>query len=161
MTSTTVNKAIPYAQPGDARGAGANAMRDLAVRVDELLTAQDFTGTNLDALASAALANDVWTDVLTLTYTGPARRFLVSFGANVAVSGTQPNGYMRGLLDGTTPLPELRHSDNYSHLGMAVPIHLGSGAPFTTVTLQVKANDGSGLAGGARDNAYLYSASVG
>lgn len=168
MTNTTPNKAIPYAEASDARGAGAVAMQDLAERVDELLTAMDpiyLSGVRPESLA---LANNVWTpvdftafddgtithDADTFTYSGPARWFMLSFGGNVGANGSQPNAGLR-LVVGSSVVADLRHTDNYSHLGGAVPFRMGSGTGYELVELHALANDGSGASGGTIDTSWL------
>lgn len=169
---TTPNRAIPYPEPTDDLRNDAAATRLLAERVDALLTAMDPLHIAMSSGAAQALANNVWTDVsltwldgeltshtaTSVTYTGPPRWFIVSFGANIAVNGSQPNGYLRPLFDGS-PASEMIHSDNYQNLSGAIPMRLGAGG-FTTVTLSAKANDGSGAAGGAYDNAWLRVAAM-
>jgi hypothetical protein len=173
MPSSTPNKAIPYAVDNDARALWPSTSQDAAERVDELLTAMDTVhhAAITDATVNA-LGNGAWTNIAydsasgvmaydgtNLSYSGPARWFLISFGANVAVNGTQPTGALRLLLNGSIGV-EAYHSDNYAHLSGCIPLLMGAGTDFQTITLAAYANDGSGALGGGYDRAYLRVASI-
>lgn len=164
---TTTYEAIPYPEGTDLVIQGDDAMQALAERVD-LRIARWSGGSTTDA-TPVALANNAWTDIVfsvgltvsdnvtasantTLTYTGAgARWFLVSAGANIAVNGSQPNGYLRIVHSGGVAA-ELIHSDNYDNLNAAIPLLLN---PADTIVIAAKANDGSGATGGAYDRAWL------
>lgn len=175
MTATTPNKGIPYAQPADARGAGANAMRDLALKVDELLTAMDpLYKSAVSPDAQTATPNNAWTNVTytladdgalaydgtNVSYSDAPRWFLVSFGANVAVAGSNPSAGLRLLASGQV-VQELYANRAYGALGAAVPFRLGAGTGYETLTVQVRTTDGSGSAGGGYDRAFLRVAALG
>lgn len=161
---TTTYEAIPYPEPTDRARNGSVAMRALAEKVDDRIAR--WQGTASRDATQVALANNVWTavawpaptdsdnvsnDGTTFTYTGTARWFLVSFGAQIAVNGSQPNGGLRVLHNGSGAA-ELLHSDNYDSLNAAIPLMLNTG---DTIAVQAYANDGSGAAGGAHDRAWL------
>lgn len=177
MPSQTPNKAIPYALDADARALWPTTSQDVAERIDALLTAKDaltYTGT-ASTTAQTALANNVWSDVTfdstggspeityaagSMTYTGPPRLFLASFGANVGANGSQPSSALRLLLNGSVAA-EPHHNSSYGSLSGAIPVMLGAGVAHQTVTLAAWANDGSGALGGAHDRAYLRLATLG
>ena len=180
MTKTTPTYGWPYPEPSDARGAGANAIRDLAL-AQEFTVAQlgaelDTAATNLWATGAndatqVALANNAWTPVGyetigadgfsyaagVFTYEGATSRwFVVSFGENLAVSGSQPSAGLRVLHNGAVT-HQLHHGDNYAHLGGATVLRLD---PGNTLQLADWANDGTGSLGGARDRAWLRAVSI-
>jgi hypothetical protein len=179
MTATTPGYAWPYPEPSDARGAGANAIRDLALAIEDTLEADAAARAVIRRAAHSGasqtpLANGGWVNVayagtddgnmsydgVNMSYSGPARMFLITYTANVAVNGTQPNGGLRLLLSGSVADTHM-HSDNYNNLAGACPVRLGAGTGFEVVTVQAYANDGSGAAGGAYDNASLRVTTLG
>lgn len=102
MTDTTPHLGIPYAEPSDARGAGANAMRDLANAVDRALwRSESITANPADSPSGAATGGTVVVfagPILTLfTETAPGsfrfdgtaeRMFLVATQVEVATGGS-------------------------------------------------------------------------
>jgi hypothetical protein len=170
MPSATPNKAIPFALDADPRALWPTTSQDAAEQVDALLTAMDPLYKSLATEAGAALSNNVWTTVGytaaddgALTYDGgggvtitATRWYLVSFGLNVAVNGSQPSASVQLML-ADIGLTTLSHTDNYSHLGGAVPLKLTAG---TVVSVRARAVDGSGALGGAYDNAWLRIAAL-
>lgn len=162
---TTAHEAYPYPDDEEWLQNGAYAIEQLAQRLDDRNAKHNGTGGN--GATAVALPNNAWTPVAvsadpagsgftsdgtTLTYTATQRWCLVSFGANVAVSGTQPNGGLRLVLNGSVVVAELLHDASYQNLNACIPLVL---APGSTLTVQAYANDGAGSAGGAQDRAWL------
>jgi hypothetical protein len=159
---------LPYPEPSGKVRVGQADIQALAVAVDERITKH--YGCGAGPAGTTPLANNAWTTIAAAStsvgvggdmvasggtgfeYTaGDPRWFLVSGGANIAVSGTQPNGGLR-VIHTTGTIVELIHSDNYQNLSAGVPVLLNAGEG---VALQAWANDGSGALGGGYDGAYL------
>lgn len=103
MTDTTPILGYPFPEPADARGAGADAIRDLALSVEtsvkhaatiltipaaESASAAATTGTVVDYAGAPALAGFTYS-AGTITYTGPAvRMFLLATDVEVEASGS-------------------------------------------------------------------------
>lgn len=176
---TTPTYGWPYPEPADARGQGANAIRDLALAAEDTLRGYSdahavlrksaVRGTTEQALPNGEWANAQWEaaddgtlgyDGVNISYSGPPRLFLVSFGGLVAVNGSMPSGSLRLILSGYSAV-ETFHTDNGQSLSAAIPIMLGEGTGFQVATVQAMATDGSGGLGGALRYAWLRLATMG
>lgn len=166
MTATTPFFGLPYPQPADARGAGANAMRDLALAVEDCLiydasvdtapaeSAQALAGaTGVDFPGAANLFGFTTPDAKVYTYTGDGVRFfMVAASVEVEVGpGASQESVAEVIHNGTaiwgsydmvaTTSSGVLDARRYTHT-LAVPVRL---APGETVSVTATATGTLGI----------------
>lgn len=154
MTATTPTEGFPYAEPSDARGAGANAMRDLALAVEARVRNCYAYAT---VIGQVPLVNNTWTDVawtaelhqptssppLTVsgsTFTlGGTQPMLVLVGYTVGVFGTTKNSRLtvNGAVQPTTAI--YNSDDRFAALVHTAIVPM---SPGNTIKLSVMAGSG-------------------
>jgi len=173
MTATTPHAGLPYPETTvDKVRQGAANIKALAEALDTRVaerwcnligsTAQTGIGDNVPTVVGYASADSDasgwfdWNGGGLLTYHGPRKWYVVSFGANLAVNGTIHSSAIALEISGSTVVRPVA-SSRYAHLGACVPARLDPGNVLSVVAVT---DDNTGNTGGAYDNAYLRVAGV-
>lgn len=168
MTDTTPILGFPYPEPSDARGAGANAIRDLALALEDRERDNWTIGT---VAGDVALANNTWTAVTwtaageapdadfalvgdTITYTGAGPR-LVLVGYSVGLFGVTTNA--RLTLNGANQ-PITAGYNSTDQFGTLTQTTIVAMTPGYTVKLSVLTGTSGGP--GNQSDASLFVACI-